>query len=173
MPRKSAPADALSLHDAHAEAAEWRQYTFGRLLLFASGTYESRMLEAYAAAGFGDVRQVHLYVTRHIDLAGGTRIVDLATRAGITKSAMGRLVVECEALGLVELSADPADGRAKVVTLAKRGHTLMGVTQRSSKRIEADFAKLIGAEAFAALRGGLIELRAKTTARSRKRGAAN
>ena len=173
MPRKSASADALSVHGAKGEAAEWRQYTFGRLLLFASGTYESRILEAYAAAGFDDVRQVHLYVTRHIDLEGGTRIVDLAGRAGVTKSAMGRLVIECEELGLVRLAADPADGRAKVVTLAKRGRALMEVTRRSSKRIEADIAKLVGAETFAALRGGLIELREKTTARSRKRGGSS
>ena len=144
---------------------EWRQFTFGRLLLFVFNAYELRILESYRANGFEDVRQVHFSVTRHIDMSRGTRIGDLAARAGITKGAMGQLVAECERLELVALSPDPSDGRAKIVELSKRGRKLMEVTHRSSKRIEADFAELIGTESFSTLRGTLIELREKMTQR--------
>jgi DNA-binding MarR family transcriptional regulator len=146
--------------------AEWRQFTLGRLLLFVFSAYEERMLASYRAAGFPEVRQAHFNVSRHIDIANGSRISDLATRAGVTKGAMGQLVADCERLGLVTLSADPADARAKIVELSKRGRALMDVTRRASRRIEGEFSKLVGAQEFAAVRAGLIHLREKMTAPS-------
>lgn len=146
---------------AAGEGAAWRQFTLGRLLLFAYGTYQTRIIEEYRAAGYPDVRQVHFNVTRHIDISRGTRISDLAARAGVTKGAMGQLVGDCERLGLVSRSPDPADARATIVELTERGHALLGVTRRASRRIEAEFAKAIGAENIAAVRDGLIALRAK------------
>jgi len=147
-------------------AQAWRHYNIGRLLLFAFHAFEARILESYHAAGFNDVRQVHLNVVRHIDVPKGTRIVDLAARAGVTKGAMGQLVEECARLGLVELTPDPTDRRAKIVTYSKRGREFMAVTRRSAKRIEADFEKLLGSKRYTALRGDLIELREKITERA-------
>jgi DNA-binding MarR family transcriptional regulator len=144
-------------------APEWRQFTFGRLLLFVFNAYETRMLESYRAGGFPEVRQVHLNITRHIDVPGGTRIGDLAARAGVTKGAMGQLAAECERLGLVEFSPDPGDARAKIVVLSLRGRKLLALTKRASKRIEAEFAKLIGADRFAAVIEGIIALRERMT----------
>lgn len=138
---------------------EWRQYTFGRLLLFVFNAYEMQILESYRAAGFEEIRQVHFAIMRHIDASRGTRITDLAARAGVTKGAMGQLVVECEKLGIVKSAADPADARAKLVALSARGRKLMAVTHRSSAAIEKAFAKQIGVKKFAALREGLVALR--------------
>jgi DNA-binding MarR family transcriptional regulator len=144
----------------------WRHYNIGRLLLFVFHAFEARILEGYHAAGFHDVRQVHLNVLRHIDVPKGTRIVDLAARAGVTKGAMGQLVEECARLGLVDLAADPADGRAKIVSYSKRGREFMAVTRRAAKRIEADFGELIGAGRYERMRVDLIELRERITARA-------
>jgi DNA-binding MarR family transcriptional regulator len=180
MPRKPAPiirsVDTKRLIrigvDTGAGAAgtddAWRQFTFGRLLLFAFSEYETRVLDAYRAAGYPDVRQVHFSVTRHIDTVAGSRVGDLAARAGITKAAMGQLVAECARLDLVSLSSDPSDGRAKVVRLTKRGHELLSVTQRCSKQIEAEFTAAIGAKKFGALREGLVALREELTWLARK-----
>ena len=89
------------------------------------------MLAGYHAAGFTDVRQVHLNALRHIDYRGGTRIVVMAERAGVTKGAMGQLVEECRRLGLVELETDASDKRAKIVRFTARGRRrLMTVTRR-------------------------------------------
>jgi DNA-binding MarR family transcriptional regulator len=150
----------------------WRHYNLGRLLLFSFHAFEARILESYHAAGFTDVRQVHLNVLRHIDVPKGARIVDLAARAGVTKGAMGQLVEECARLGLVDLSPDPADGRAKIVAYSKRGRAFMTVTRRSAKRIEADFAELLGPERYARMRDDLAELREQITERARKRAGA-
>jgi DNA-binding MarR family transcriptional regulator len=103
---------------------------------------------------------------RHIDVPKGTRIIDLAARAGVTKGAMGQLVEECVRLGLVELSRDPADGRAKIVSYSKRGREFMAVTRRAAKRIEGDFADLLGAKRYESMRADLITLREKITARA-------
>ncbi len=160
--------EGLSPDDAQA----WRHYNIGRLLLFVFHAFEARILDSYHAAGFSDVRQVHLNVVRHIDVPNGTRIVDLAARAGVTKGAMGQLVEECGRLGLVELTPDPTDRRAKIVTYSKRGREFMAVTRRSAKRIEADFAKLLGAERYSSLRDDLITLREKITQRATRRDGA-
>jgi DNA-binding MarR family transcriptional regulator len=141
------------------EGAEWRQFTLGRLLIFAYGAYETRILEEYRAAGYPDVRQAHLSVTRHIDVGTGTRISDLAARAGVTKGAMGQLVADCERIGLVTRLPDPVDARATIVELTKRGRALLDVSRRAGIRIEAEFAAAIGAEQGAALRNSLIALR--------------
>jgi DNA-binding MarR family transcriptional regulator len=139
--------------------SEWRQYTLGRLLLFAFNVYEARILESYRAGGFPEIRQVHFAVMRHIDDPGGTRVGDLASRAGVSKGAMGQLVAEFEQLGFITTAPDPADARAKLVELSKRGRQLMELTHRASKRIEAEFAKTLGGDDFAALRNGLVKLR--------------
>jgi DNA-binding MarR family transcriptional regulator len=147
----------------------WRHYNIGRLLLFVFHAFEARILDSYHDAGFHDVRQVHLNVLRHVDVPKGTRIVDLAARAGVTKGAMGQLVEECARLGLVELTPDPADGRAKLVGYSKRGREFMAVTRRAAKRIEADFAELLGAKRYESLRENLADLRAKISTRALER----
>lgn len=150
-------------------ALAWRHDNIGRLLLFAFHAFEARMLDSYHAAGYSEVRQVHLNVLRHIDVPGGTRIVDLAARAGVTKGAMGQLVEECTRLRLLEQTPDPTDRRAKIVTYSKRGREFMAVTRRSAKRIEADFAALLGARRYENLRAELIRLREKITERAVRR----
>ena len=71
-----------------------------------------------------------------------------------------------EGLDLAARAGDPADGRAKIVAYSKRGREFMGVTRRAAKRIEADFANLLGAERYATLRAELIALREKITERA-------
>jgi DNA-binding MarR family transcriptional regulator len=79
---------------------------------------------------------------------------------------MGQLVEECARLGLLELTPDPTDRRAKIVTYSKRGREFMAVTRRSAKRIEADFAMLLGAKKYETLRASLVSLREKITERA-------
>jgi DNA-binding MarR family transcriptional regulator len=151
----------VSLEGLDPDAAHaWRHQNVGRLLLFAFHAFEERMLAAYHAAGFSDLRQVHLNALRHIDYRGGTRIVELAARAGVTKGAMGQLIEECRKLDLVELRADPLDKRAKIVTFSARGRRVTAVTRRAARRIEKEFAEILGGSRFEHLREELLRLRA-------------
>lgn len=51
----------------------------------------------------------------------GARASDMAARAGITKQAMGEAIRDMVDLGLVRMSPDPSDRRAKLVTWTEAG----------------------------------------------------
>ena len=83
---------------------------------------------------------------------GGTRITELARRAGMTKQAMGQLVREFQELGYIVLRPDPTDRRAKLATYTELGQLLAEAAERSTEEVQADFKKALG-------KGGLKELR--------------
>ena len=49
----------------------------------------------------GQVGAAHIHITRHL-ATGGSRLTELAQSAGMSKQAMGALVAQCEAWGMVE-----------------------------------------------------------------------
>ncbi len=65
------------------------------------------------------VSAAHIHITRHLALEG-SRLTDLAASAGMSKQAMGDLVTQCEAWGLVTRAPDPLDARARQVLLHAR-----------------------------------------------------
>lgn len=67
-----------------------------------------------AEPGLEGLRTAHTRLFPHIDL-GGTRLVDLAARLGVTKQAAAPLVDELVAMGVLERVADPTDGRARLL----------------------------------------------------------
>ncbi len=56
-----------------------------------------------------------------LDRSGTSRVTDLAASIGVGKGTMSRQVRALEELGLVQRSADPADGRAFMLTLTEEG----------------------------------------------------
>ena len=82
----------------------WRHDNVGRLLNNAVSRFESRVLELMSHSGHPQARISHISLTRNLDLKG-TRVSELARRAGMTKQAMGELVSQCAALKLVVMSA--------------------------------------------------------------------
>ena len=55
----------------------------------------------------------------------GSRITELAARAGVTKQSMAETVAALESRGLVTRRPDPTDGRAKLVLLTEEGWTAL------------------------------------------------
>lgn len=143
----------------------WRSENIGRLLFVAFSAFEATLFDEIQKSGNGHVRQVHFHVLRHIDYDTGTRLVELARRAGITKGAMGQLASECQRLGLVAIRPDPVDRRAKLVTFSARGRTLMDHVGKILTRMERDIAKAVGAGRYRALRTTLSLLREELTGR--------
>lgn len=103
------------------------------------------------------LRQSHTLLLPHIDLAG-TRLTTLAERLGCTKQAVGQLVEELEAMGVVERTPDPDDGRAKLVRFSAKGRA--GLLQGLSllTEIEGELARTLGRPKLKKLRGLLAEL---------------
>lgn len=116
--------------------------------------FEERIHATVRAASFREVRYVHLTVLRNMNL-GGTRLTELAARAGMTKQAMGQLVDDCERLGIVQRRPDPKDRRARLIAFTPRGRRLLDVVHRGIADAEAEMEAEVGRRGIAAVREAL------------------
>jgi len=107
-------------------------------------------------AGFPDVRPSHGTAFQVIS-ADGSRVTDLAARAGMTKQAMTELVAHLERAGYLDRGPDPADGRARLVRLTPKGWECTAA-RAIVGQIEAEWTELIGQRRMAGLRAGLEAL---------------
>ena len=71
-------------------------------------------------AGRQQIGAAHVHITRHL-ARGGARLTTLAQAAGMSKQAMGTLVDQCAAWGMVTREDDPLDARAKRVVFTATG----------------------------------------------------
>jgi len=125
--------------------------TLGALLRDPYRLIQRRLYAQLAESGFGDVTPAHSAVFRNLT-ADGSRISDLAKRAGMTKQSMGYLVETLTRLGYLELRPDPSDGRAKNVFLTPRGEQLVSTLRRLSLRLETQLRRQIGDAPIESLR---------------------
>jgi DNA-binding MarR family transcriptional regulator len=88
----------------------------------------------------------------------GARLTDLAEQARITKQSVGEIVTDLEQLGWVERVPDPADKRAKLVRLTKRGQEVQDAARATFAEIESEWGERIGKKKVAGLRATLEEL---------------
>jgi DNA-binding MarR family transcriptional regulator len=89
------------------------------------------------------VRPAHTTLFPHLDFVG-IRLTELAARVGTTKQAVGQLVDDLVALGMVERVADPADRRAKRVRFSRRGHAALVQGLDVLRELEHELAEAIG-----------------------------
>ena len=152
----------------------WRQTHLGRLLGHASRRFDERVLYLMAhdvevplalsnLAARAQVGAAHIHITRHLALEG-SRLTDLAERAGMTKQAMGDLVTQCEAWGLVVREPDPHDARARRVRFTPTGLAWLGAFRTAVAQAEAEFRAEVG-DAVAAVAGLALEAYAGPAAR--------
>jgi DNA-binding MarR family transcriptional regulator len=121
-------------------------------LLFAEG-----VTRAMHARGFAGIRLVHIALIRNVD-ENGTRISDIAKRAGMTKQATGQLVAEFVELGYIKLVPDPDDGRAKIARYTAKGKRLLVAIVGSIEETETIVAEAIGRPQLEALKATLAKL---------------
>lgn len=133
----------------------------GLLCYIASRAMEARVLDALAGAGFDDITTAQGRVFARIDPAG-TRVTELAVRAGITKQTAGFLVDQLERAGYVRRAPDPADARARLVQIAPRGESAVAVASVAEAAVEAEWAQHLGRQGTSQLRRALTRLREVT-----------
>jgi DNA-binding MarR family transcriptional regulator len=119
----------------------------------------ARLLDEAAVARVGStgaprLRTSHTALLPHLDLEG-TRLVDLAARVGVTKQAVGQLVDDLEAMGVVERIPDPEDGRARRVRFTRAGFQALLQGLGVLEGLEQELAGAIGRPAMERLRGGV------------------
>jgi DNA-binding MarR family transcriptional regulator len=129
----------------------------GALLVLPFSTINRRVFEAYAAAGFTDLRPAHTPVFQYM-LPEGDRIVDLAARAQTTKQAMGYLVAYLEKAGYLERTPDPRDGRAQIVRRTEKGRQVNRLARETVQDVQREWTQLLGEDKMAYLLSTLREL---------------
>jgi DNA-binding MarR family transcriptional regulator len=80
---------------------------------------------------------------------GDKRLIDLAEILGISRQACNQAVKQVKAAGYIERAADPADGRAKQLTLSQRGIKLRRDGVRIVAQLDKQFADIVSASAMA------------------------
>jgi DNA-binding MarR family transcriptional regulator len=126
----------------------------GKLLAGPYFTLVEELHRRLDEAGYGDVRPAHGTVFQVVG-ASGSRVTELAARAGMTKQAMTELVVHLEAGGYMERAPDPSDGRARLVRLTRRGWECIRVARAGIAEIEAEWTALIGPDRLERLKEDL------------------
>ena len=139
-----------SLHDG------WRQAHLGHWMAQALQRFDARVLALMARndevplalsnlAARGSLSASHIHITRHLALEG-SRLTDLAQRANMSKQAMGKLVDQCEAWGLVTRLPDTRDARARRIVFTPVGLAWLQAFEQAVAQAEAELRAAVGAE---------------------------
>ena len=105
-------------------------------------------------AARAQVSAAHIHITRHLSL-DGSRLIDLAQSAGMTKQAMGDLVTQCEAWGLVQRTPDPSDARARRIVFTDTGLAWLNAFEQAVAQTEAEFRQEVGSDVATVISLGL------------------
>ncbi|MEN9889102.1 MAG: hypothetical protein RL559_1139 [Pseudomonadota bacterium] len=143
----------------------WRQGHLGRWLGHAMRRFDERVLQLMASnegvplalanlAAREQVSAAHIHITRHLALQG-SRLTELAQAAGMSKQAMGTLVNQCEAWGLVRRQDDPLDARAKQVVFTEAGLAWLLAFEEAVAQAEREFREAVGEEVATVVKLGL------------------
>jgi DNA-binding MarR family transcriptional regulator len=145
---------AAPIASAAAPDDRWRQSHLGRLLGESLRRFDARVLTLMAhnidvplalsnLAARGQVSAAHIHITRHVALQG-SRLTDLAEAAGMSKQAMGDLVGQCEAWGIVERRADHRDARARLVCFTEAGLLWLKAFEDAVAQASEEFTREVG-----------------------------
>jgi len=143
----------------------WRVTHLGRLMGHALRRFDERVLWLMSRdvlvplalsnlAARDQVGAAHIHITRHLAIKG-SRLTDLASSAGMSKQAMGDLVTQCEAWGLVTRELDAYDKRAKTVLFTDDGLLWLGAFERAVTQAETEFKTAVGQDVATVVALGL------------------
>ena len=143
----------------------WRETHLGRLMGAALRRFDARVLELMARnievplalsnlAARAQVGAAHVHITRHLPLQGA-RLTELAAQAGMSKQAMGDLVDQCAAWGMVAREPDPLDARARRVVFTATGLAWLQAFQDAVAQAEDEFRQAVGPEVATVVALGL------------------
>lgn len=121
----------------------WRLNNIGRRMNEAVQIFERRIIDLLREDGHDELTVAHINLTRNLD-EDGTRLVELARRAAMTKQSMSELVDQVERTGLIEKRPDPSDGRAKLVCFTPKGFAWLEAFHRGLNIAESEMRQALG-----------------------------
>ncbi|MEY9837915.1 MarR family winged helix-turn-helix transcriptional regulator [Streptacidiphilus sp. EB103A] len=146
------------MSDRTEEPEDQGALNLGLLCYIAYRALETRVFQAVADAGFGDMTVAQGRIAARI-APNGSRVTDLAGQAQVTKQTAGFLVDQLEKAGYVRRVPDPADGRARLVQFTERGAAVVRVAREVEVSVEAEWTKHLGKRGSDQLRHQLTRLR--------------
>jgi DNA-binding MarR family transcriptional regulator len=138
---------------AHATRAN-----LGFLLAKASQRWNERLADGFAGEGFPEVRPAYGSVLVPLLEEDGLRMGEIAQRARLSKQTVTTLVRLCEREGFVVRSPDPADGRARIVTLTPKARRFEPAAERVLARLERETIAALGTRQAAETRRALATM---------------
>jgi DNA-binding MarR family transcriptional regulator len=136
---------------------ELRDENIGRLLLHAYRSFSTLAFDKLQARGHTGLGLNHTALLANLDI-DGTRITELAERAGMTKQSMGELVQDLEQKGYIERAPDAHDRRATIIKFTEAGCRYLIDAYEIKREIESEYEALIGEDGMVTLRGWLKTL---------------
>lgn len=130
----------------------------GLLLFIPYRALEQRVFQRLADEGYDDITVAQGRVFSRV-APGGSRIVDLAEQAQVTKQTAGFLVDQLEKARYVVRTPHPTDRRAQLVRVAPRGQAAIDAAAPVIEEIEAEWTAHLGARDMDHLRRTLTRLR--------------
>ncbi len=133
--------------------------SLGFLLIRCGQVFNARgMARVNSEAGAPVLREAHTRLIPHLMVEEGVRITALAQKTGVTKQAVQQLVADLLELGVVKVSADPDDARARRVMLTELGVHAMEHGAGKLLELEAELAKTLGKKQLRELHAALTKL---------------
>ncbi|HWM72597.1 MAG TPA: MarR family winged helix-turn-helix transcriptional regulator [Nocardioides sp.] len=118
------------------------------------------LLRASHERGHTQIRPAHDPVFATLP-SQGARASDMAARAGITKQSMGEAIRDMVEMGLLEMTEDPSDRRAKLVTFTDAGMAVAQDGKRHMRELEQQWIAKFGEQEYETAREvleGIVEL---------------
>lgn len=134
------------------DSLERQRYTnTGRLLNLAMRAFNERSMSAVRDMGHPALSFAHAGILPHIEM-GGSRLTEIAERAGMRKQSASQLLGELEAAGYLARAEDERDRRAFLFRFTERGREFLVDAAKVKAEIEAELEAAYGAEDYGVLR---------------------
>lgn len=134
-----------------------RRMQVGLLLKLPYLAVERYLTRRLHQLGFDDLRPAH-YAVFQVLLPQGSRLTEMAERAGMTKQSMGYLVDYLEQHGYLERAADPVDQRAQIIRITPKAKKLDDAVEAVLEELHETWGARMGRSKFRQLRNLLGDL---------------
>jgi len=115
----------------------------GRHLVLVFREFELEVLDVLQRAGYADLTTADLDILRFIK-PDGSRAVDIARLAGISKQGVAKALTGLEARGYIRRRADAGDSRARVIEFTRAGEAMIARAIEAIRRVEHRYERLLG-----------------------------
>jgi len=119
-----------------------RHTNLGRLLMNASRGYNDWAIEFLRSSGHEQLTPAHAMILPYVDM-GGTRLTEIARRAGVTKQSASEMVRDLERIGYLKREQDVVDKRVTRVSFSDLGRRFVDDACAVHLRLESELSSLL------------------------------